>query len=55
MRDHFFDGQIFISYIVLLQLLVVLIVGGRDYGLDQHGVHHLLEGLILPLDPLVLL
>ena len=51
----FFYGLLFIPNVVLLQLLDVLSVDGRDGGLDRHEVHYLLEGVIMSLDILVLL
>ena len=53
--DHRFDGLVFIPDVVLLQLLDILSIGGRDDGLDCHIVHHLLEGVLLPLDLMVIL
>ena len=53
LRDHRFDGPILIPNVVLFQLLDILSVDGCKDGLNHHGVHHLLEGVLLTLDLLV--
>ena len=47
--------MVFVPAVVLLQLLYVLCVGGRDNGFDHHGIHHRLEGVLLTFDIVVLL
>ena len=53
--DHFFYRLFFLPYVVLLKFLGVLLVDGRDDSFDRHRVDHLLEGVLLTLDLLVLL
>ena len=51
--NHCIDCMVFVTYLVLLELLNVLRVDGRDDGFDRHRLNHLLEGVILPLDLMV--
>ena len=49
------DGLIFLSYVVPLEFLDVLRVNGHNDGFNRHRVNHVLEGVFLTLDLLVLL
>ena len=45
----------FLTNVVLLQIFHVFRVNGHDNGFDRHGIHHLLGGVLLPVDLVVLL
>ena len=50
-----FDCMVFVPYVFLLKFLDVLRVDDRDDGFDCQRVDHLLEGVLLPIDIIVLL
>ena len=52
---HFPDCLVLVTYVVLLAFFHVLRFDGCDDGFDCHQVGHILEGVLLPLDLLVLL
>ena len=47
------DCLVLVPYVVLLELLDILCVDGRDNGFDRHRVEHVMKGVILPLNLLV--
>ena len=51
--NHCFDFMVFVPYVVLLEFLDVLRVGGCNDGFNRHRADHLLEGVLLPLNLLV--
>ena len=51
--NHCLDHLVFVTYLVFLEFLDVLCVNGRDDGFYRHQFNHLLEGVILPLNPMV--
>ena len=51
--NQFLDCMVFVPYVVLLEVLNILCVNGRDNDFDCHRVDHLLEGVLMPLDLLV--
>ena len=53
--DHCLDGMIFATDIVLLYLFDLSRIDGCADGFDRHGIHHLLEGVLLPSNIVVLL
>ena len=53
--DNRLDGLILVTHLVLFKLFHVLRVNGRNDGFDRHGICHLLKGVLLPFDPVVLL
>ena len=53
--EHCFDCLVFVPYVVLLEFLDILRVDGRGNGFGRHRVDYVLEGILLPLDLLVLL
>ena len=55
LRDHRLGGLMFVTYVVLLELFSLLRINGCDNGFDLHGIHHLLEVVIFPVDLVVLL
>ena len=52
---HCLDGLILVTHLVLFKLFHVLRVNGRNDGFDRHRICHLLKGVLLPFDPVVLL
>ena len=45
--------MVLVPYVVLLELIDILRVDGRDDGFDHHRVDHILEGVLLQLELLV--
>ena len=55
MLDHRLDGMILVTHVVLFTLFHVLQVDGCDNGFDRHGIYHLLKGVLLTAELVVLL
>ena len=50
--DHLLNALFFVTDVVLLHICHILRFDGRNDGFNRHGIHHLLEGLFLPVFPL---
>ena len=53
--DHCLDCLVFVPNTVILQIFDILRIEGRDNGFNRHRIYHLLEGILLPFDLVVLL